>query len=199
MEHIDISTWDESKIRIIRAALKVVNDNTISGTRMTLIAKEAGMSTTNLHYHFNTKEELMFSLLCYIQEEFHNLRREDLIHRENTLDAQLSGFFEQKKYFLMNEYELDTVQFDFWASSRVNPEISPVFEDAFQKWRQDIINVVLLYDKNQDPEKLKLVSEIMVSMMMGTIIQNFRDKSEKHLDDYFDCCFKMIKHMLDED
>ena len=51
---------------ILDAALEVVARETISRTRMHLIAEEAGMSQSNLHYHFKTKDDL---LSYYIEEQ----------------------------------------------------------------------------------------------------------------------------------
>ena len=47
----------ETEERILNAALKVVNDVTISGTRMHLIANKADMVQTNVHYDYKTKQE----------------------------------------------------------------------------------------------------------------------------------------------
>lgn len=189
--------WDAYEMKIIEAALKVVERHTLSGTRMVLIAEEAKMSTTNLHYHFKTKNELMMALLHYIQDKFSALRDEDLAARPATMQGQLDGFFQQKKDVLLHHQDLDRVQFDFWSSGQVNPEIYPYFEESFTKWRQHIIGVILLYEPEHDPEKLQLVAEIMVSMMMGATIQNFGPGNEKHVDDYFAACLSMVNWYLE--
>ena len=45
----------ETEERILNAALKVVNDVTISGTRMHLIAEKADMVQSNVHYYYKNK------------------------------------------------------------------------------------------------------------------------------------------------
>ena len=42
----------EAEERILKAALKVVNEVTINGTRMHLIAEKAGMVQSNIHYYY---------------------------------------------------------------------------------------------------------------------------------------------------
>lgn len=49
----------ETEERILNAALKVVNDVTISGTRMHLIADKADMVQSNVHYYYKTKQDLL--------------------------------------------------------------------------------------------------------------------------------------------
>ncbi len=48
----------DSKQKILAAAEKVFHRHGFKGTRTTLIAAEAGISRTMLHYYFSTKEEL---------------------------------------------------------------------------------------------------------------------------------------------
>ena len=59
MPKIDTDTKD----KILAAAEKVFHANGFKGTRTTLIATEAGISRTMLHYYYNTKEELFQEVL----------------------------------------------------------------------------------------------------------------------------------------
>jgi TetR/AcrR family transcriptional regulator len=59
MPKIDSDTKD----RILIAAEKVFHNNGFKGTRTTLIAEEAGISRTMLHYHYSTKEALFQAAL----------------------------------------------------------------------------------------------------------------------------------------
>ena len=64
------------KETILDAALEVVSENTISGTRMHLIAEKAGVAQSNLHYHFNTKKDLMLEMYSKMQQKFCKDREE---------------------------------------------------------------------------------------------------------------------------
>jgi TetR/AcrR family transcriptional regulator len=59
MPKIDTDTKD----KILAAAEKVFHANGFKGTRTTLIAEEAGISRTMLHYHYSTKEALFQEVL----------------------------------------------------------------------------------------------------------------------------------------
>ena len=49
--------------KIMDAALDVVAEKSISGTRVHLIAERAGIVQSNLHYYFKTKEAIGFYFL----------------------------------------------------------------------------------------------------------------------------------------
>lgn len=49
---------DQTKEKILQAALEVFGEFGLKGARTTLIAQKAGISRTMLHYHYNTKETL---------------------------------------------------------------------------------------------------------------------------------------------
>lgn len=127
---------------ILKSALKVVDAKTISGTRMHLIAKEAGMSQSNLHYHFRTKKELLLALLHYLQKQFSEDRENDLKNRADSLKQKLGGFFDQKKSIILREPEYDRVQFDFWSLGQVDPEINGCFQKSFNIWRENISEII---------------------------------------------------------
>jgi TetR/AcrR family transcriptional regulator len=48
---------EDKRQNILNAALKVIAKNKIAGTRMHLIAKEANVNKSMLHYYFDTKND----------------------------------------------------------------------------------------------------------------------------------------------
>ena len=56
--------------KVLDAALQIVKEKTISGTRMHLIAEEANMVQSNVHYYFKTKNDLMIALQKKVLNEF---------------------------------------------------------------------------------------------------------------------------------
>lgn len=53
----------ETRAVLIRAAIELLHTVGFGGTTTALIAKRAGVTTGALHYHFPTKDELMFAVL----------------------------------------------------------------------------------------------------------------------------------------
>ena len=87
----------ETEERILNAALKVVNDVTLSGTRMHLIAEKADMVQSNVHYYYKTKQELLKGLQEWILEECYDMQQVSKKSSKDTLEDQLHIFFQQKK------------------------------------------------------------------------------------------------------
>ena len=82
----DMSTED----RILEAALYTVESHTISGTRMHLIAEEAQMVQSNVHYYYRTKEALLLALNKKVLDTCYNIRKEDVKKAGNCLLLQAS-------------------------------------------------------------------------------------------------------------
>lgn len=180
--------------KILDAAMKVVSREKISGTRMHMIAKEADMSQSNLHYYFSTKNDLMIALLDKIQEEFLE-DRENYINLENkTVEENIKGFFEQKKNEILYNKEIDYLQFDYWIQGTVNEEIMKKFQNTFNLWR-DSINGVLEKGEFKDDvneSKRAMLPFIMVSLMLGASMQYLVDEDKFNLEKYFNTVEKII-------
>lgn len=58
----------DTRTRILEATAQCIADDGIAAVRMATIAKQAGVSTALLHYHFATKEHLFESVLRYSYE-----------------------------------------------------------------------------------------------------------------------------------
>jgi len=188
----------ETEQKILDAALKVVDIHTISGTRMHLIAEQAGMSTASLHYHFKIKKDLMMALLQHLNAIFVQRREEDTSVNADDLHGRLTALFNQKKQLIEYDQHLDHVQFDFWTQGQVDPEINLMFMRSFSQWRQYIIKIILMYDDKQDVETLKIVAEVVVSMLMGATMQYLNSTEGYHIDRYFRTCMVMVERYLEE-
>lgn len=60
---------DERKEQIMRAAIKVFSRRGIFGTKMSMIASEAGVSHGLLYHYFKSKDELFITLVQWSMEE----------------------------------------------------------------------------------------------------------------------------------
>lgn len=185
------------KTRILDAAFKVVDEHTISGTRMHLIAQKCDMVQSNLLYHFKSKRELLIALINYMQSFFSEDREEILANAPDTLRGQLAGFFEQKRRLVTQQPAYDRVQMDFWSFGQVEPEVNETFDNSYKTWRGHIAEVILRYDPSLDPEKVKLAAHIMVSMMCGASLQYLCNSETFNLDAYYESCVDMVEKFLE--
>ena len=59
----DIEKQDEAKVRIIKAAVKLFAEKGFDGTRVSEIAKAAGVNQALIYYYFKGKEDLLNYLM----------------------------------------------------------------------------------------------------------------------------------------
>lgn len=118
--------------KILEAALAVVSEKSISGTRMHLIAEKADMVQSNVHYYFKTKNNLMLALQKKVVSRCLEIRDNIKDNYGDNLEDQLEIFIEQKMTFLMEEQEYDIVEVDFWLQAHNNPEIRKIMQRSLQ-------------------------------------------------------------------
>lgn len=185
--------------KILDATLETIAREKISGTRMHLIAKEAGMSQSNLHYYYPTKNELLIALMDELQERFSKKRVESVDLENKTFEENLSGFFAEKKDDILNHKKVDYVQFDYWVQGTVNPEVRDKFVKSFDDWRIDIREVI---EKTKakgiiDEKDIDMLPFVIVSLMMGASMQYLIDEGKFDLNQYFDLAKRMVTKLID--
>lgn len=180
--------------KILEATLETIAREKISGTRMHLIAKEADMSQSNLHYYYPTKNELLIALLDEIQERFSKKRVESVDLKNKSFEENLSGLFNEKRDVIINDKKIDYAQFDYWVQGTVNPEIRSKFQKTFDEWRADISEVLQKNNayNDTDPKYKEMLPFIIVSLMMGASMQYLIDEGKFDLDQYFNAAKKMV-------
>jgi TetR/AcrR family transcriptional regulator len=184
--------------KILDATLETIAREKISGTRMHLIAEEANMSQSNLHYYFPTKNDLIIALMDDLQKRFSSKRTESIDVKNKSLNENIHGILEEKKDDILNNKKVDYAQFDFWVQGTMNPEIRVKFQKTFEEWRENI-KEVLKYNKthsNIDSQNAKMLPFIIVSLMMGASMQYLIDEGKFDLDEYFSACEKLVLDFL---
>lgn len=106
----------ETQNRILDTAIALFNEEgtaQVSGNR---IAQAAGVSKGNLHYHFKTKEEVVFSIWLRIEQEVENwqddpatptvLHMAEITHRQYSLIWRYRFFYRELTTLLDRDDEL---------------------------------------------------------------------------------------------
>ena len=176
---------------ILDAALEVVARETISRTRMHLIAQEAGMSQSNLHYHFKTKDALMKALFGMIQDKFTERRKQDTVNADAPVEDQVAHFFQEPKRLLDEDWRYETVQIDFWLYAHTQPELQALFDESYEGWREQAVRIFAEAYPHIPAGTQRALSYIMVSMFVGAVMQ-IMNRADFDLDRYFEVCTKMI-------
>ena len=182
--------------QILDAALKVVAKKTISGTRMHLIATQAGLLPSNIQYYFRTKDELLMALMESVLSFFRTEREAMLKDSKPTLRDKLDVFFQQKISSLTKKRNFETVNIDFWVQNTINRKMNRQFRANYEQWRQSIRDILLTYVPDLEPELLEYLPHAMVSMMLGSTIQYYVQEDEIDLDAYFSVCMTLIMNTV---
>lgn len=189
--------FTESEEKILNAALKVVNEVTISGTRMRLIADKADMVQSNVHYYYKTKQDLLEGLQERVLEEFYSIRREHKKKSEDTLIAQLHIFFQQKKYMIMKKKDYDFAELNFIVQSKINKKIKARFQEAYREWQDSIREIIVRYCPEMEESDKEIIPYLVVSLLEGASVQVFVDGRDFDADSYFDTAEKMVREYIE--
>lgn len=186
------SQYSNTNEKILKAALKVVDQATISGTRMHLIAEEAQMVQSNVHYYYKTKEDLLEGLQEHVLNEFYTLQ--DTLKKKSgdTLEEQLHVFFQQKKQMITRKRDYDFAELDFIVQSKINPTIQGRFQTAYMEWRDSIREILIRFCPEMDEKEKELIPYLAVSLLEGASIQMLVDKKDFDADGYFEMAEKII-------
>jgi AcrR family transcriptional regulator len=186
----------EQNRRILNAALDVVNKQTITGTRMHLIADQAQMVQSNVHYYYKTKGELMLALQDYIFEECYDIRKKEKKHSKDNLESQLDVFINQKKRLILNKHKYDFAEIDFWVQSKINEEVHQKFVESYTKWRREIGDILDTYCPNLNEKNRQILPFTLISLLEGATIQYLISKNDFDIEGYFDLCKQMMLNQI---
>lgn len=182
----------EAEEKILNAALKVVNEATISGTRMHLIAEKAGMVQSNVHYYYKTKQDLLDGLQERVLEEFYNVQRAGKKKSKDTLESQLHVFFQQKKYMIQKRKDYDFAELDFIVQSKINSKIQERFQQSYSEWRDSIREVIIRFCPDMEESDKEIIPYLAVSLLEGASIQVLVDGKDFDADSYFAAAEEMV-------
>lgn len=171
--------------KILDATLRVIESHTISGTRISLIAKEADMLQSNVLYYYKTKEEILVAMQKRILDIFPKLREELRDNTEDTLESALEVFSRNEENLLKNFPEYNHAEMDFWVQSRTDEDTRERFAQSYNLWRQEIRDVLDKYVPDLPKDLKDILPAQYVSMLEGFTIQYLIDEKNIDMTEYF--------------
>jgi len=178
--------------KIIEATLDVIEERTISETRMRCIAEKADVYQSNLHYYFKSKKELLLAAQKKVANRCSELRQQEKSKAENTLEGQLDVFLQQKLIFIKEEPKYDYAEIDFWIQSRIDKDYKEEFKRSFYGWRKELQDLIEEYAVHFEREKQILLASVIISLLEGATIQYLVDAEAFSVDKYFEYCKQLI-------
>lgn len=182
--------------KILDATLRVIESHTISGTRISLIAKEADMLQSNVLYYYKTKEEILVAMQKRILDIFPKLREELRNNTEDTLESALEVFSKNEENLLKNFPEYNHAEMDFWVQSRTDEDTRERFANSYDLWRQEIREVLEKYVPDLPDNMKEILPAQYVSMLEGFTIQYLIDEKNIDMSDYFAMSRELILNMV---
>jgi AcrR family transcriptional regulator len=129
-------TRADTRERILAAAVRRIASEGIDGVRIARIAMDAGVSTSLVHYHFDTREDLLAQALSWSYEHTGDARI-DLDHLGVTSHAARLAAIVDQCLPLTTELREDWVLWiELWLRAVRHPEMQPVAEEMYSKLRE---------------------------------------------------------------
>ncbi len=178
--------------KIIQAVLDVIEEKTISETRMRHIAEKAEVYQSNLHYYYKSKKELLLGAQKKVAERCIELRQKAKEESEDSLESRLDVFIKQKLIFIKQEQKYDYAEIDFWIQSRFDEDFREEFKRSFYGWRKELQDLIESYAPHFEKKKQGLLASVIISLLEGATIQYLIDSEAFSVDEYFDYCKRMI-------
>ena len=99
---------EKTKENILYISLKVFGQKGYNATKLSDIAKEAGLTRGAIYYHFNNKAELFDALLDIFNKKLHNVMQPIINSSINTIDKLKKSL---KEYFILLENDKGMQEF----------------------------------------------------------------------------------------
>ena len=185
--------------QILNAAMAVIAEKKISGTRMRHIADRAQLSQGTIHYYFPTKADLLLAMLDEMQASFDQDRRERLAEGGMTPAEKIHLFLVQQNRILTEYPSLLEIFYDFWGQGIIDPKVRPKVQWMYEEWRSDMMETVREGVEKGDfmPRYAQLVPSLLISLLEGGALQFLIDRDVLDLDQYFNAAYAEILSMLD--
>jgi AcrR family transcriptional regulator len=132
----------DTRERILAAAVRRIASEGIDGIRIARIAMDAGVSASLVHYHFDTREELLAQALAWSYEHV-GTQRAEIEQDAEASHAQRLGRIVDQCLPLTAELREDwVVWMELWLRAVRHPELQPVAEELYARlhdWFEDEI------------------------------------------------------------
>jgi AcrR family transcriptional regulator len=126
-------TGADTRERILAAAVRRIASEGIDGVRIARIAMDAGVSSSLVHYHFDTREELLAQALAWSYEHV-GTQRAEIDQDADATHAQRLGRIVDQCLPLTAELREDwVVWMELWLRAVRHPELGPVAEELYAR------------------------------------------------------------------
>jgi TetR/AcrR family transcriptional repressor of bet genes len=165
--------------QILDAALRVAIRERLGGLRIRDVAREAGLSTGLVLFHFKTKEALIAALLTWLLESTTVLRPE--VQTTGSPAASLCELIRAEARRLSTDRHRSELFFDFWVAGTRTARLRGQMRRALTRYREEfraLAEEALATDEDRYPDATaEGLASAAVSFVHGCAIQSVIDPS----------------------
>ena len=156
----------ETKLKIIKQALHLFNNNGTSNVSLRAIAKETGISIGNLQYHFKKREDIIEALYFQLVDKIDAI----IFIPDHNL---LASFFSISKKMFEILYDYHFFLLDFVTITRNNKTIKKHYSELSKRREMEFLFIVGVFIENGIFRKEVLKNEYRNLFKRTEIISNF--------------------------
>jgi AcrR family transcriptional regulator len=164
----------DTKTNILNSGKKLFSQNSFSEVTTRDIAEEAGCALSAVHYHFKTKDEILFVLVNQFatkQTEL-SLAALSLPESSNDLTNKLMIFADILIISLLQDLPL--FQIVSFEMDRKNPVLLPIKKETIQVWFEKLINY-LEYAKKKNFITKDCDCELLATIIIRELTMTVRN------------------------
>ncbi len=113
----------------------------MAATRVADIAREAGLSSASIHYHFATKDEVLFAAVKW-QNERETERRTAIAASDASATVKLARFLDASMPPRGFAREEALIRFDLWGRAMREQAYSDVLRPLREEWRRQFAAIL---------------------------------------------------------
>ena len=158
---------DERKNQILEAAMVVFSRNGFQGTRMDDIVTESGLSKGTLYWYFDSKEEIIVSLLTRLfDQEMTDL--ETIKNKPGTASERLLQFTKDSIIGFEQMIGVLPITYEFYAMAFRHEGVRNILKTYFRQYLEEIPPLV---QQGIQRGEFRAINPIEVAIATGAIIE----------------------------
>jgi AcrR family transcriptional regulator len=127
--------------QILEAASRAIVRHGFASTRISDVAREAGTSTGTVHYHFDTKEDVLVEALRWANESAYDLI-DEVLAADGDATAKLGRLIRLSIPYPGPLRDWWVLWIELWTLVPHRPDLRPISERVSRRWREIFASAV---------------------------------------------------------
>ena len=181
---------EQRREEILRAAFKVAARNRLTGTKVSEVAREAGVSKGLVYFYFDNKESLLVALLQWLLGRMILTRAEEGIDPDDETSPRSQFLRVLRKDIERLPAQRHSVEllFDYWVMGTRHREIQRMIRGALDKYREALRPFAVAVIE-AEPQRYKEVSAdglaaLAAGFIEGCALQTVMDLERFDVEEY---------------